>query len=247
MPGSHRAVVAGRYRRLLFLIGTLRLGVSPDASRLSGGFAQFRVALRRHRAAPWAAGGERRLQLVLNFRETAIGRGSRCLLLAEHRDQRLDFYRSSGHRGSRSGEGGLPVSLSRIDSTWDRTSRSWRSLASDAFLEPCSAAARRRASSRVCIQRPSAARSTGSGSRCSAAGPASSRPARRFHQVSSSGLMVLGEPRPSRARMRSMVGRSPSRNSASAARSTSEEITPRLSAACGGERADCGRRGARGM
>ena len=84
-------MVAGRYRRLLFLIGTLRLGVFLDASRLSAGFAQFRVALRRRRAAPPAGRGERLLQLVLNFRETAIGRGSRCLLLAEHRDQRLQL------------------------------------------------------------------------------------------------------------------------------------------------------------
>ena len=77
--------------------------------------------------------------------------------------------------------------------------------------------------------------------------PASSRPARRFHQASSSGLMVLGEPRPSRARMRSMVGRSPSCSRASAARSTSVEAMPRPSVACRGDRVDCGRRKARGM
>ena len=83
-------------------------------------------------------------------------------------------------------------SLSRIDSTWARRSSSWASLASVALREPCSAVARLRASSSVCSQRPSAASSTGSGSRCNAAGPASRRPARRLHQASSSGLIVFG-------------------------------------------------------
>ena len=56
-----------------------------------------------------------------------------------------------------------------------------------------------------------------SGRRCRAAGPESKRAERVFHQESSIGLMVLGEPRPSLARIFSIVGRSPARRSVSAA------------------------------
>ena len=54
-----------------------------------------------------------------------------------------------------------------------------------------------------------------------------SRDAKRFHQASSIGLMVLGEPRPIFSRILSIVGRSPARNSASAASSTSRGLMPR--------------------
>ncbi len=66
-----------------------------------------------------------------------------------------------------------------------------------------------------------------SGSRCSAAGPESSRAESRRHQASNSGLMVLGEPVPSFSRILSMVGRWPDRSRASAARSTSPTEIPR--------------------
>jgi hypothetical protein len=68
---------------------------------------------------------------------------------------------------------------------------------------------------------------TDSGKRCRAAGPESKRAERVFHQASSIGLMVLGEPLPILARTFSMVGRSPSRSRESAAWETSDWVMPR--------------------
>ena len=66
----------------------------------------------------------------------------------------------------------------------------------------------------------------GAAGKASLASTACSRCPRSCHQTSSSRVSVFGEPVPSWARTRSMVGRSPARNSASAAALTSSWVMP---------------------